>query len=151
MHGKTHNVPHIKEPIHVLKVKMTRYGAGKGLFAGEFIKKGDFVIEYTGKRLPNSKADYLGTRYLFDLENGYTLDGSVKWNLARWINHACTPNVEAELDEDQGRVFIHAVRDIMPNEELTIDYGENYFDDFIRSKGCRCKECVEEREEAPAK
>lgn len=129
---------------------MTRYGAGKGLFSEDFIKKGDFVVEYTGKRLPNSKADGLGTRYLFDLENGYTLDGSVKWNLARWINHACDPNVEAELDEGQGRIFIHTTRDVMPGEELTIDYGREYFDDFIRGKGCRCKGCVAEGGKTPA-
>jgi len=145
MNVKTMHVskmPTIKKPKYELHIRATRYGAGKGLYAGESIKKGDFVVEYTGKRLPNSIADSLGTRYLFDLENGFTIDGSVKWNLARWINHACKPNVEAELDEDEARVYIYAKRNIKEGEELTIDYGKEYFDEFIGGE-CKCVGCLE--------
>lgn len=127
-------------------VKQTRYGAGKGLFAGEAFKRGDFIIEYIGNKIPNSIADNLGTRYLFDLENGFTIDGSPMWNTARWINHACEPNVEAELDEEEEKIRILAMHDIEPGEELTIDYGEEYVSDFITPVGCKCKKCTLERE-----
>ncbi len=143
--GKNTHVYTGKPTPYRFRVRATRYGAGKGLFTEDFIKKGSFVIEYIGKKLPNAIADELGTRYLFDTENGFTIDGSVKWNTARWINHACDPNVEAELDEEVGRVFINATRDILPGEELTIDYGEDYFNDFIRGVGCKCVGCTKER------
>ncbi len=127
-------------------VKQTRYGAGKGLFAGESLKRGDFIIEYVGKKIPNSIADNLGTRYLFDLENGFTIDGSPMSNTARWINHSCEPNVEAELDEEEEKIRILAMHDIEPGEELTIDYGEEYVKDFITPVGCKCRKCTTERE-----
>ena len=127
-------------------MKQTRYGAGKGLFAGEALKRGDFIIEYVGKKIPNSIADDLGTRYLFDLENGFTIDGSPMSNTARWINHACEPNVEAELDEEEEKIRILAMHDIEPGEELTIDYGDEYVKDFITPHGCKCKKCTAERE-----
>ncbi len=133
-------------PKRHLVVKQTRYGAGKGLFAGEALKRGDFIIEYVGKKIPNSIADDLGTRYLFDLENGFTIDGSPMSNTARWINHACEPNVEAELDEEEEKIRILAMHDIEPGEELTIDYGEEYVKDFITPHGCKCKKCTAERE-----
>ena len=44
-------------------------------------------------------------------------------NAAKWINHACGPNCEADEDDDAGRVFIKALRDIEPGEELNYDYG----------------------------
>ena len=140
-----------KKPKHVLKVRQTKYGAGKGLYTESPIKKGEFVVEYTGKKIPTVVADTLGTRYLFDLENGWTIDGSPMTNLARWVNHACDPNCEAELDEDAGRVFYEATRNIEPGEELTIDYGEEYFDEFIKPYGCKCAGCTEKREKKEAR
>lgn len=123
-------------------VKQTRYGAGKGLYAGEAIKKGAFIIEYTGKKVPNEIADYLGTRYIFDLENGFSIDGSPMSNKARWVNHSCDPNAEYELDEEEGRVRVLAKRAIKEGEEITVDYGDEYFNEFIKPKGCRCAKCT---------
>lgn len=124
-------------------VKQTRYGAGKGLYAGEDIKKGAFIVEYTGKKLPNSIADYLGTRYIFDLENGFSIDGSPMSNKARWVNHSCNPNAEYELDEEESRVRVLAKRSIKAGEEITVDYGDEYFNEFIKPKGCKCAACLE--------
>ena len=128
-----------KEARSIYVVKQAAKGTGKGLFATGDISKGAFIIEYKGERIPNEKADTLGTRYLFDLENGFSLDGSPMWNTARWVNHSCEPNAEAELDEeDGGRIRIYAATDIAEGEEITIDYGEDYFKDFIRPYGCKC-------------
>ena len=112
---------------------------GQGLFARGAFRKGERVIEYTGKKIPNTLADALTTRFLFDLENGFTIDGDGEENLARFVNHSCAPNCEAELVSE--RVFFNALRDIVAGEEITIDYGNEYFDEFIKPEGCKCFQC----------
>ena len=87
-----------------------------------------------------SLADTLKTRYLFEIDNGLTIDGSGSENLARYINHACEPNSRAVLEE--GRVFIYASREIKRGEEITMDYGDEYFEEFIRPTGCKCAHCA---------
>lgn len=109
---------------------------GKGLFARVPFKKGDFIIEYTGIPLDTAYADTLGTRYLFDLENGTTLDGSLLANAARWINHSCDPNCEAFLEDNH--IMIYAYKPIAAGEELSFDYGHDYYDEFIKPHGCHC-------------
>lgn len=114
---------------------------GKGLFARVPIKKGAFIIEYTGIPLPNDIAEDHPGRYLFEVDEKITLDGDTEDNTAKYINHSCDPNVEAEIDEDDegsGHVNIYAIKNIVPGEELYIDYGDEYFDEFIKPIGCRC-------------
>lgn len=111
-------------------------GKGKGMYARADIRKGEFVLEYTGTPYPTDLAEETGSRYLFDLENGTTLDGSILSNEARWINHSCEANCEATLDGD--RIMIHACRHIQAGEELTFDYGQEYFDEFFAKQGCLC-------------
>ena len=110
---------------------------GLGLFACVSFYKNDRVIEYTGTLISTKDADRLTTKYLFDLENGYTIDGEAHTNTARYVNHSCMPNCEAEIIGNQ--IFFNALRYIMPGEELTIDYGTEYFDEFIKSIGCECE------------
>ena len=112
---------------------------GCGLFACVRMRKGERVIEYTGTRIPSKLADTLTTRYLFDLEDGWTIDGATYGNIARYVNHSCAPNCDAQIEGD--RIFFYATRDIMAGEELTIDYGKEYFDEFIKSFGCKCIKC----------
>lgn len=109
---------------------------GKGLFAAADIKKGAFIAEYTGKKIPTKVADELDTRYLFELDKDWTIDGEDESNLARWINHSCDPNAEAETHD--GHILISATKRIKKGQEITIDYGEEYYDEFIRPVGCRC-------------
>jgi hypothetical protein len=112
-------------------------GVGKGLFALVPIRKGDFILEYTGKKIPTKVADDMEeARYLFEIDSKWTIDGEDESNTARYINHGCEPNVEAEVHD--GHILITAVRDIEAGEELTIDYGEEYYDEFIKPVGCRC-------------
>jgi hypothetical protein len=112
---------------------------GLGLFANENIKKGEFILEYTGKKIPTALADTLKSRYLFEIDSEWTIDGRARSNLARYINHSCDPNTEAEVKD--GRILIHSVRQIRTGEEVTIDYDTEYFDEFIRPTGCRCRKC----------
>lgn len=121
-------------------VKRSRPDVGKGLFARRDIAQGDFIVEYTGRKIPTMVADTLKTRYLFELDQEWTIDGQTLSNIARYINHSCLPNSEAETHDDH--ILIHATTDIKAEEEITIDYGEEYFDEFIKPHGCKCDRCA---------
>ncbi len=121
------------------KVRVKKGINGLGLFADERIKKGDFVIRYEGELISTEEADKLKTRYLFQIDENYTIDGSKRENKARYINHFCKPNLEAVVEA--GEIVFYALRDIQTGEELGFDYGEEYFAEFIAPKGCSCKSC----------
>jgi SET domain-containing protein len=121
------------------EIREARPGTGLGLFARLPIKKGEFIIEYTGKKIPTATADESESRYLFEVDDIWTLDGPVPENTAGYINHDCYPNVEAEIEE--GKIMIYALKDIAPGEEFTIDYDIEYFDEFLRPTGCKCASC----------
>src|SRR3989344_1863878 len=104
------------------------------------IKKGVFVIECTGERIPTKEANESDSRYLFEVDKNWTVDGPVPANLAGYVNHSCEPNTEAQIED--GRIFYYATCDIKSGEELTIDYGEEYFKEFIEPVGCRCDSCL---------
>jgi uncharacterized protein len=102
---------------------------GKGVFAAVSIATGERLIEYKGERISWKEAlrrhphnpDEPNHTFYFALDDGDVIDGKVKGNSARWINHSCAPNCEAE--EIEGHVYIHALRDIAEGEELFYDYG----------------------------
>src|SRR3989338_5916676 len=107
------------------KLSVRRGTHGLGLFAEDAIRKGEFVIEYHGRLLTDAQADVKGGKYLFAMDNGWTIDGTPRRNKARYINHSCRPNCEPEI---RGRrVFIHARRRIKPGEELAYDYCTEYW------------------------
>jgi len=122
------------------KVVRARKGTGLGLVTEEPIQKGKFVIEYTGPIIPSEEADEKGGKYLFDVNSRWTIDGSVRSNLARYINHSCKPNCESRISGK--RVKIYSIKNIKAGEELTYDYGDEYFDEFIKPHGCKCSACV---------
>ena len=119
---------------------------GKGVFATTLIPKGTRIIEYKGVRIEEDAADEKygddeGTHtFLFLLENQIVIDANHRGNSARWINHSCDPNCEAV--EENGRMFIDALRDIQPAEELTYDYQltleERYTPALKRLSACGC-------------
>ena len=97
---------------------------GRGVYATQFIAKGDRIIEYTGQRgswedAPNDEND--PHTFLFGLDSGEVINPEIGGNDARWINHCCDPNCEA-IEEDD-RIFIYAMRDIEPGQELFYDYA----------------------------
>jgi SET domain-containing protein len=99
---------------------------GLGVYAKRPIRKGTRIVEYTGKRIlwedaEDDRDD--GHTFLFGLDNGKeVIDPTVGGNDARWINHSCNPNCEAIEDDDE-RVFIYALRDLKPGDELFYDYA----------------------------
>ena len=127
-------------PLSRFQIQSGRPGTGLGLFARAQIRKGDFILEYTGEKILSKIADDHPGRYLFEIDDEWTINGETRSNTARYINHDCHPNTEAEISEDD-RIMIHALHDIIVGEELTIDYGDEYFNEFIRPSGCKCASC----------
>jgi uncharacterized protein len=118
-------------------VKKSR--AGLGLFAVALFKKGEFVIEYIGERLVGKDVEGQYNKYLFEINDELTIDGSVRSNVARYINHSCRPNCEVRIYAQ--RVRIWTIKRILPGEQFSYDYGKEYFDEYIKPKGCKCASC----------
>jgi SET domain-containing protein len=118
---------------------------GRGAFAAAPIRKGRRIIEYTGRRMPwkdvPDDVDETHT-FLFGINDGLdVIDPEIGGNEARWINHSCEPNCEA-IEEEDGRVFIYALRNIKPGEELFYDYqlevDEPITEEVIAESPCGC-------------
>lgn len=112
------------------RIQVRRSGIhGRGVFAIQPIDTGSTVIEYKGEIITWDEAlrrhphdpDQPNHTFYFHLDDGHVIDGKYQGNSARWINHSCEPNVEAE--QDGNRVFLKALRPIAPGEELFFDYG----------------------------
>ncbi len=112
---------------------------GLGLFASEEIKKGAFIIEYIGEMITTDEANRRGGHYLFTLNKNFTLDGKSRKNKARYANYSCRPNAEADVKKMH--VIISAIRNIALGEEITYDYGKEFFNEFIKPYGCHCGYC----------
>ena len=134
---------------------------GNGVFADEAIRKGERIVRYKGKVLTHAQVDEAygeldedGHTFLFTLNDDYVIDANVDGNVARWINHSCAPNCEAVLEENRkgkghkDKVFIEAIRDIEPGEELTYNYGivldDPHTAKMKKTWGCKCgaKKCT---------
>ncbi|ETX07834.1 MAG: hypothetical protein ETSY2_08890 [Candidatus Entotheonella gemina] len=116
---------------------------GIGGFARADIQRGIRIIEYVGPKLAKAEAQAeleKQNSYIFTLDDDYDIDGSVEWNLARFINHGCQPNCEAEIDRD--RIWILARRSIKAGEELTYNYSYDLDDYENRPCHCGAQGCV---------
>ncbi|MFZ2886256.1 MAG: SET domain-containing protein-lysine N-methyltransferase [Minisyncoccia bacterium] len=118
------------------KLRVRRAASGRGLFTEENIPKGACIIEYIGRQATLEEMARDEGKYLFWSGKISMINGNIPENKARYINHSCVANCEA--DGPEGRVFILARRAIKPGEELTYNYGKEYFDKHIKPKGCRC-------------
>ncbi len=125
------------------KLLVKRSSTGLGLFTGEPISKGDCVIEYVGRVVPEKEQYTSRSKYLFEINSKLTIDGRPRINKAGYINHSCKPNCEIEIYRN--RVFVMALRKIKEGEELTYDYDTEYFDEHIKPKGCRCGTCLKNK------
>jgi hypothetical protein len=127
--------------------RVGRSRTGLGLFATKPIKKGSRIIRYFGPLLDSKKKkdDEIENKYLFELTNRWTIDGSVRKNVARYINHACKPNAESDVRPRKRKVFIRAIKNIEPGEEINYDYGTDYFKAYLKPIGCKCAACEKKR------
>ena len=132
--------------------RIGRSKTGLGLFATKPIKKGTKIIRYFGPILDSKKKDEdaIENKYLFELTNRWTIDGSVRENVARYINHACRPNAESDVRPRKRKVFIRAIKDIEPGDEINYDYGTDYFKAYLKPIGCKCDACEKKRKKQRA-
>jgi uncharacterized protein len=132
--------------------RIGRSRTGLGLFATKPIKKGTRIIRYFGPLLDSKKKDEdaIENKYLFELTNRWTIDGSIRENVARYINHACKPNAESDVRPRKRKVFIRAIKNIEPGEEINYDYGTDYFKAFLKPIGCKCDACEKKRKKKRA-
>jgi SET domain-containing protein len=138
------------------RCKLFRVGrsrTGLGLFATTPVAKGMAIVEYKGRRLSTREAHErerrTGCKYMFELNGRWSIDGSSRRNPARYVNHACRPNAEFVLTK--GKLMLRASHALASGDEITCDYGSEYFDLFIAPVGCQCATCVETRHRRPRK
>ena len=122
---------------------------GIGLFAKKDISKKTKIIEYVGAKVTKKEGDRRadkqisraiknknnGMVYVFELNSRFDIDGSYKYNTARYINHSCDPNCEVSIKNN--RLWISSIKKIKRDQELTYNYGYEYDTDYKEHK-CRC-------------
>lgn len=113
---------------------------GWGVFAVRGISKNTRIVEYAGEKIPNKESLKREIRYLkaghiwcFKLNRLYARDAAVGGNIARFINHSCTPNCYTQVIGDT--IWIRAARSIRKGDELTYDYCT----DGVGTIRCRCR------------
>jgi SET domain-containing protein len=121
---------------------------GNGVFATRDIEAGEQIDEYTGERISADESAIraeagggpVNHTFFFSLADGRVIDGGSRGNDARFINHSCEPNCEAQ--EDEGRVYIHALQPIASGEELNYNYAliyeERHTAAVKKAFACRC-------------
>ncbi len=123
---------------------------GSGIFASENIAKGTKIIEYIGEKISKTEGDrrsekrikkYLhskvsGSVYIFELNKKFDIDGSPKYNKARYINHSCHPNCEVEIN--RGHIWISSIKNIKKGDELSYDYGYEFDSEDYKDHVCKC-------------
>lgn len=132
--------------------RVGRSKTGLGLFATKPIKKGTRIIRYFGPILDSKipEQDEIENKYLFELNGRWTIDGSVRKNLARYINHSCRPNAESDVRPRERKVYIRAIKNIEPGDEINYDYGTDYFKAYLKPIGCKCDSCERKRKKLRA-
>ncbi|QND72251.1 SET domain-containing protein [Tardiphaga robiniae] len=132
--------------------RIGRSKTGLGLFATQPIKKGVKIVQYFGPLLDskNEKHDAIENKYLFQISKRWTVDGSIRKNIARYINHACKPNAESDVNAAKKKIIIRSIKKIEPGEEINYDYGTEYFKEYLKPIGCKCDSCEKKRKKKRA-
>jgi hypothetical protein len=128
-------------PVYPFRVGRSR--TGLGIFATAPIKKGKFIVEYVGPLLSNKECETIENKYLFEVNARWTIDGSSRENVARYINHSCRGNADVYINDH--RIKIRAIKNIEPGQEITYDYGKDHFNAYIKPHGCKCDKCLAKR------
>jgi uncharacterized protein len=145
-HPQAHSFLTVSSAMPRRSFRVGRSFTGLGLFATRLIKKREKIAEYKGPRVSAEEAGRMerrGNRYLYEINPRVTIDGTPRSNVARYANHACNPN--AETYTYGGRVYIRALRNIRPDEEITYDYGTDYLKHVIGRSRCQCGRCRRRR------
>jgi uncharacterized protein len=135
-----------RQTMATARFRIGRSNTGLGMFASKPFKRRDYIATYRGPHITNEeseKREARGATYMFALSKTHTIDGSPRYNIARYINHSCRPN--AEPVGRNGGIVIIASKKIEAGEEITYHYGDDYFQYFVEAGGCRCAWCVAKR------
>ena len=146
------SVPKIMPELSSKSYRVARSKTGLGLFATQPIKKGSKIIRYFGPMLDcnKKKDDAVENKYLFQITKRWTVDGSVRKNIARYINHACKPNAESDVNTRKLKITIRAIKNIEPGQEINYDYGTDYYKEYLKPIGCKCDFCEKKRKKKRA-
>lgn len=101
---------------------------GLGVYVVEPIRAGETIVEVVGERISSAESDRryqerdaeAGHTFMFYVDEDTVIDCGVNGDVSRFINHSCDPNCEAV--DDDGRIFMEALRDLQVGEELVYDY-----------------------------
>jgi len=111
---------------------------GLGCFSTVRFLKGYRIAEYAGEKISRREAmrrmKRANGKRISELEAEWYIDGSVGGNQTRYINHSCDPNADAFVVG--GSLFIFALREIAPGEEITVDYLNSFEQD---QSVCQCR------------
>ena len=115
---------------------------GYGVFALETINKNKRIIDYAGELISNKQSESREDKYLskgciwvFRVNRNWSRDAAVGGNIARFINHSCTPNCWIEVDNKTRTIWVRAAKQIRKGQELVYDYNTEG-DKVIP---CRCR------------
>jgi uncharacterized protein len=118
----------------------------RGIFATQNIKVGVKIMEITGEKISEEETIQRelenlkkGSTYIFILNDKYSLDGEFYGNESRYINHSCNPNCEVMGDDEN--LYLVAIKEIIPEEELTIDYAFPKDDKIFTKCFCNSENC----------
>ncbi len=125
---------------------------GMGIYASKDIPKNTKIIEYIGEKISKKEGDirsekrikkYLnskktGSVYIFELNSKYDIDGTPKYNKARYINHSCNPNSAVRIAKS--RIWIYSIKKIKKGNEISYDYGYEFDKDDYTDHVCKCGE-----------
>jgi uncharacterized protein len=124
-----------------LTVKRSRIN-GKGCFASTHFPRAKKIADYAGERISSAEAQRRANRRLLRIcaiDSRWSLDGSKGGNGTHYINHSCEPNSYMKIL--YGHIQFYALRDIEPDEEITIDYEMTLHSDkkrcFCGARSCR--------------
>lgn len=137
----------VKRPLRRYSVRRSAIH-GRGIFALTDIPKGTRLMEYLGERISHAEADRRYAKLhensphtmLFAVNDEVVIDATKKGSSARFINHSCTPNCEA--NEEDGRIFIDTIKAVSKGDELTYDYNlileEAHTPAVKKAHACHC-------------
>ena len=129
-------------------------GSGKGLFTKSFIPKGSCIVEYKGKVSTWKEVDHNNGKngYIYYVNRNFVIDASgYKKALARFANDAkglsrvkgFANNCIYQLYD--GKVFIESTKDILPNTEILVEYGKEYWDVIRHNARITAQELIAEK------
>lgn len=97
---------------------------GKGCFAAILFRQNQQIAEYVGERIAVAEAARrrcaAGEQCICDVDAKWAIDGSRGGNGTQYVNHSCQP--KSDVIVLRGQVFLYALREITPGEEITTDY-----------------------------